>query len=123
MPRAAILFYLAPMSTIIDDRVRSVRSGLLARSAELRDRLQRVCSDFRREREPLPRDAPDAALAMENDEVLEAIERTSARELEHIQAALERIDQGVYGLCAKCGAEIDVERLRAVPYAIHCRTC
>ena len=85
---------------------------MLARSAELRDRLSRVHGDFRREREPLPRDAPDAAIAMENDEVLEAIESAATRELEHIEAALERIDQGVYGLCTKCAGAIDPERLR-----------
>ena len=60
---------------------------------------------------------------MENDEVLEAIERAATRELEHIEAALERINQGVYGLCAKCAGEIDAERLRVVPYATHCRAC
>jgi DnaK suppressor protein len=111
------------MKTTLDDRSRGARAALLARSAELRDRLQRVGGDLRREREPLPRDAPDAAIAMENDEVLEAIERTATRELHDIDAALERIDQGVYGLCTKCGAEIEGARLRAVPYAALCRTC
>ncbi len=111
------------MSTILDDRLRRTRAGLLARSAELRERLGRVHSDLRRVREPLPRDAPDAAIAMENDEVLAAIERAASRELEHIEAALERIDQGVYGLCTKCAGEIDAERLRVVPYASQCRAC
>lgn len=111
------------MKTMLDDRHRAARAVLLARAAELRDRLRRVHSDYRREREPLPRDAPDAAIAMENDEVLEAIESAATRELEHIEAALERIDQGVYGLCTKCAGAIDVERLRAVPYAVHCRAC
>ncbi|HET9475311.1 MAG TPA: TraR/DksA C4-type zinc finger protein [Steroidobacteraceae bacterium] len=111
------------MKTPQDDRQRAARVALLARSAELRDRLRRVHSDFRHEREPLPQDAPDAAIAVENDEVLEAIERSAIGELEHIEAALERIDQGVYGLCAKCAGEIDAERLRVVPYATLCRTC
>lgn len=112
-----------PVSTILDDRLRSARATLLARAAELRNRLQRVHSDLRREREPLPRGASDAAIAMENDEVLEAIECAASRELEHIEAALERVDQGVYGLCAKCAGEIDAERLRVVPYATHCMAC
>ena len=34
---------------------------------------------YRRECEPLPRDAPDAAIAMENDEVLEAIESAASQ--------------------------------------------
>ena len=114
---------LKSMSTVLDNRLHGARASLLARSAELRDRLGRIHGDLRREREPLPRDAPDAAIAMENDEVLEAIKRAANRELEHIQAALERIDHGVYGLCTKCAGEIDAERLRVVPYAPHCRNC
>ncbi|MEO5633243.1 TraR/DksA C4-type zinc finger protein [Gaiella sp.] len=37
-----------------------------------------------------------------------------------IDAALARIDEGTYGVCAKCGASIPEERLDAVPYAILC---
>jgi len=111
------------MNTMHDDRLRAARATLMARSTELRNRLLRIRSDLGREREPLPRDAADAAIAMENDEVLQAIETAATRELEHIEAALERINQGVYGLCAKCAAEIDAERLRVVPFATHCRTC
>jgi RNA polymerase-binding transcription factor DksA len=106
-----------------EDLQRAVRAQLLSRAGELRERLQRLRSDLRREREPLPRDAPEAAIAMENDEVLEAIERSATGELEHIDAALERIEHGVFGLCVKCPAEIDAKRLRAVPYATHCRQC
>lgn len=111
------------MNHLPDDSGRAARAGLLARAAELRDRLQRVRTDLKREREPLPRDSDDAAIALENDEVLNAIERTSSRELELIDAALERIEQGVFGLCVKCAGEIEAGRLRAVPYASHCRNC
>jgi RNA polymerase-binding transcription factor DksA len=105
------------------DSHRNARATLLARAAELRDRLERVRSDLGRQREPLPRDSDDAAIAMENDEVLDAIERAASRELLLVAAALERIDQGVYGLCATCAGEIESERLRTVPYASHCRGC
>jgi len=114
---------LCLMNARPDDLQRTVRVELLSRAGELRERLQRLRSDLRRERDPLPRDAPEAAIAMENDEVLEAIEHSATRELEHIDAALERIGQGVFGLCVKCAAEIDAGRLRAVPYATHCRRC
>jgi len=106
-----------------DDRVRAARTTLLARAAELRDRLQRVRSDLRREREPLPRDSDDAAIAQENDEVLEALETTAARELSLIDSAMDRIDGGLFGLCTRCGDDIDPQRLQAVPHAPFCREC
>jgi len=43
--------------------------------------------------------------------------------LAHIAAALERIDQGTFGRCEECGAEIPETRLRALPYARWCVDC
>lgn len=50
--------------------------------------------------------------------------RNNAEELlTQVEAALQRLDQGVYGICENCGREIDVERLEALPYATLCITC
>jgi RNA polymerase-binding transcription factor DksA len=111
------------MNPTTDDHGRAARASLLARAAELRERLQRVRADLKREREPLPRDSDDAAIAMENDEVLAAIEQTAVRELAFLEAALERLEHGAYGVCVSCSAPIDAGRLRVVPYATHCRNC
>lgn len=43
--------------------------------------------------------------------------------LEQVEAALERIRTGTYGVCEQCGRAIDAERLRAVPYASACIEC
>jgi RNA polymerase-binding transcription factor len=40
--------------------------------------------------------------------------------LEKIDRALERIVQGTYGLCARCGRPIEKARIRALPYATLC---
>ena len=111
------------MNTPSEDQLRSVRQRLLERGAELRERIARVRSDLGRVREPLPRDSSDAAIVIENDEVLEAIEQSAAGELRNIERALQRIEVGTFSLCERCGAEIDAERLIAVPYATHCRDC
>lgn len=37
--------------------------------------------------------------------------------------ALERIEDGSYGKCEKCGGEIQMERLEAVPEANTCMKC
>lgn len=49
-----------------------------------------------------------------------AIQETLERELEQIDAALQRMDQGEYGTCAECGREIPYERLEALPYTAYC---
>jgi RNA polymerase-binding transcription factor DksA len=43
--------------------------------------------------------------------------------LVQIADALDRIDAGTYGKCARCGQEIAADRLRALAYAAHCIEC
>ncbi|MBQ7524930.1 MAG: TraR/DksA C4-type zinc finger protein [Abditibacteriota bacterium] len=40
-----------------------------------------------------------------------------------VRAALERIEDGVYGVCAKCGKPIAPARLRILPVAELCLSC
>ena len=50
--------------------------------------------------------------------------RSNAEDLlAQIDAATQRLDEGTYGSCARCGKEISTERLEARPYAIYCITC
>ncbi len=50
---------------------------------------------------------------MENDE----------ESLNQIEAALERIEEGVYGQCLECDAKIPKTRLNAIPYTPYCVKC
>ena len=50
--------------------------------------------------------------------------RHNARDLlAQVDAALRRLDEGTYGICARCGREISIERLEALPSATLCITC
>ncbi|GAA1792186.1 TraR/DksA family transcriptional regulator [Planosporangium flavigriseum] len=40
-----------------------------------------------------------------------------------VERALERLDEGTYGYCERCGSTIPVERLAAFPSATLCVTC
>ncbi|OQW32273.1 MAG: hypothetical protein A4E19_19785 [Nitrospira sp. SG-bin1] len=40
-----------------------------------------------------------------------------------LDTALRRLDDGEYGLCEDCGAEIGAGRLRALPFAKRCLNC
>ena len=44
-------------------------------------------------------------------------------ELQAIEDALKRIQEGVYGLCLSCGVPISQERLHAAPQALRCIDC
>lgn len=40
-----------------------------------------------------------------------------------IDASLERLDSGDYGICVECGMSIPAKRLQAIPWASHCIAC
>ena len=66
-------------------------------------------------------DQGSATFERELDMTLEENLRNSLGE---VRAALVRIDEGTYGTCARCSAQIPAERLEAVPTAslcIHCK--
>jgi DnaK suppressor protein len=54
---------------------------------------------------------------MERDQSL--LEQVAA-ELDDVEAALQRLDQGTYGRCEACGGPIGEERLEAMPAARFC---
>jgi len=43
--------------------------------------------------------------------------------IKQIDDALERIDDGTYGVCESCGLEVAEERLDAMPFTRLCRDC
>jgi DnaK suppressor protein len=43
--------------------------------------------------------------------------------LEQVNAALQRLDDGTYGFCQRCGKPIGERRLEALPYALYDLEC
>lgn len=100
-----------------------LRDRLAHLQHELRQRITNVETDLRRLTSPLSADAPDRAVQLENDEVLQRIRESSQMELHQVDEALARLDSGWNATCASCGCVISRERLDAVPYASRCASC
>ena len=66
--------------------------------------------------------ADDATDAFEQAKELSLLQN-SERLLAHVEAALARFDEGLYGICERCGDHIDPARLKALPYATLCMSC
>lgn len=54
---------------------------------------------------------------------LQALRSEAAHDIVAVDAALERLRMGTYGVCARCGQPIGVDRLRARPTAELCIRC
>lgn len=48
---------------------------------------------------------------------------THKNNLQKIDEALRKIDEGTYGICEDCGEPISEQRLRILPFAIYCTDC
>jgi DnaK suppressor protein len=66
--------------------------------------------------------ADDATEAYEQAKEL-ALHQNAKHLLSQVTEALQRFEDGTYGLCTLCGAEIDPARIEALPYATLCLHC
>jgi len=96
------------------------RAWLEGRLAELEDRLSRIEGDLS---EPPDADSSERAVQMEDDEALEAQAAVISDDIASVRRALDRIDEGGYGECVRCGGEIAAGRLEARPEAALCIDC
>ena len=65
----------------------------------------------------------DDADAMADAERSNLVLGNSRTLLEQVQAALQRLDDGTYGFCQRCGKPIEARRLEALPYAEYDLEC
>ena len=65
----------------------------------------------------------EAANEVEEYSIRLPLEESLETSLQDVDAALERIAQGTYGVCGKCSQEIQKERLFALPEARTCVHC
>jgi DnaK suppressor protein len=64
-------------------------------------------------------DADDADALSDYDRT-KAIVEAAQQTLTQVNAALQRLAEGKYGICARCGKPIPPRRLEALPYATLC---
>ena len=65
----------------------------------------------------------EAASEVEEYSTSLPIEHSLELQLKAVNAALEQIQKGTYGVCENCGKEISQERLAAFPEAKVCAEC
>lgn len=109
-----------PISDTFFRQLRDQRGALLARVRARRGGAIGRADAAAQTRE---QDSDDGAKASEERDLLVGLEERESAELVAIDAALQRIADGSYGLCLQCGASIPAARLHAQPTAAHCVHC
>ena len=68
-------------------------------------------------------DELDLASDQQDRELSLLLNKRDRKKLLAIDEALEKIEEGNYGICQECGEQIGAGRLRAVPLADYCIDC
>jgi DnaK suppressor protein len=109
-----------------DQQLAELRGLLEAKLAEIDDNASSVAVESRE----LAEDQGDEAGFLSEDgsslaeaERLDVFSGNLAQMRARIMNALGRIEDGTYGKCMRCGKDIPIDRLRAIPYAEYDVAC
>ena len=103
-------------------RLASLRATTLDRLAALQGEHRAVVDASRDSNADDEHDPEGATIAFERAQV-DALARDAETRLASVDAALARVDDGSYGICAVCGRPIPAGRLEARPTATTCVGC
>ena len=115
------------MTTALDTE--HFKQRLLAERRRVKEALDYIHEENRGQleddREEIPSDnhPGDMATSTFDREPDATLEGNEERLLQAIDAALQRIEDGTYGICSKCGEAIPEERLEALPWTTVCIDC
>jgi DnaK suppressor protein len=71
----------------------------------------------------MPQDLEDQSLIDVIEDVGLAIADIRRQELTRMDETIRKLEDGTYGVCEDCGEDISEERLKVMPFTIHCVEC
>lgn len=99
------------------------KRGLQERQRELSHAIEKAEMEVRDSAGPVPLDFIDLTCFSASKESLFTSASQNRSRLHMIQHALERINDGSFGICVDCGGSIRLKRLQALPWASLCIQC
>lgn len=101
-----------------------VRSWLQRRRRLIMEASRRAVADIEALRGAQRVQEPEEGSQSEQAQLgLAQLGELAERELAQIDAALQRLELGGYGVCRSCGEEIDAARIEALPFVLECAVC
>ncbi|MEW5724820.1 MAG: RNA polymerase-binding protein DksA [Thermodesulfobacteriota bacterium] len=95
---------------------------LMEKRAELLGHADATVSDMTDAKENFPDPTDRASVESDRNFILRLRDR-ERKLMGKINAALERIEDGTFGICEECGGEIGIKRLEARPVTTQCIEC
>ncbi len=99
------------------------KRGLQEQQRELSQAIEKAEKEIRDFAGPVPLDSIDLTCFTASKESLFMSASQNRSRLHMIQHALERINDGSFGICVDCEGPIRLKRLQALPWASLCIQC
>lgn len=100
-----------------------IRQQLEARRRQLVESLSDELEELRNECDERSWEDGEEEVDSMSDDVSSGLAERASDELGEIDAALCRLNEGTYGVCAMCGRRIVPQRLKALPFTSTCVEC
>lgn len=100
-----------------------IKATLLARREVLLQELRKELADSKGRTFAVAADPIDQASDSYDEDVAREIVVNNDKELDEIEEALDKMENGTYGFCEFCDAPIPPSRLKVLPYATACVKC
>lgn len=105
------------------ESLKKMRQVLTQRRSALRQAISGDDSLLKELRQQSGGDVVDFASDSAFGELSSQLAEVETRELQFIEMAIKKMDDGTYGKCDACQRNIPLARLQALPYATFCINC
>jgi RNA polymerase-binding transcription factor len=99
------------------------KSNLQGQYSELTRAIDSTHKEIRTLADSGPGDVIDEFSGSSSKEAVFATHSRNRTQFRKVEAALERLATGDFGICAACGGAIGLKRLQALPWANNCIEC
>jgi len=104
-----------------EKKLQEIKKILIAQKAALLDEAEEALNAL--PGQTVFPDLGDQATAETERSFMLRLRGRERRLLKKIENAIERIEQGIFGICEKCGSDIDIRRIEARPVTTLCIEC
>ena len=108
---------------IANSELAKIRELLSQKKIAITKHLQTELSELEKPEKRHRTDLEEIASDTHDTDSLCEIMDIEATQIDQIDMALGKIDNGTYGVCEDCGGEIPLARLEALPFATQCIEC
>ena len=124
--KAAAAKFVPKKKVRVDPAYQPMLQNLQKRRNEITGQVNHLEQDLREEiadNQNMPGDMADHGSGELNQHLSVTLMENDRIELERIEKAIARIENGAYGKCESCQKPIPMPRLKALPWATRCINC